>query len=293
MPKAKAIGNTFLKAEPIASTDLSDKEKIYVPEGHEFYIYRYAPDKNQHVFMELASPLPTLDRVTKIKNVYGYDPHIKIEGEPTGPSRSSSGLPLDTTKPIKLQVPYFQQNDNDTKVFGAGWRQCNTTANCMLADYLLQGALSKAAKQKGYREAESVFMRIVAKYGDTIDHTAQTKALKEIGINSYFSRSLSSKDVMLSLSYGIPVVVGFAYKSSGHICVIVGHDPVKRRFLVHDPYGIRYGASDSYDINAWAAFDPYSYSTMQRIFWDMGHEAGWGRIVTSVNGKPTGLPTGL
>jgi hypothetical protein len=291
MPKAKALGSTFLKSEPIASTDLSNKEKIFVPEGHEFYIYRYAPDRNQHVFMELASPLPTMDGVTKIQHVYGYDPHIEIEGEPQGPE--GNGLPLDTTKLIKLQVPYFRQNDNDAKVFGAGWRQCNTTSNCMLADYLLQGALTKAAKNKGYREPESVFMRIVAKYGDTINHEAQTKALKEIGINSYFSRSISSKDVMLSLSYGIPVVAGFAFKNSGHICVIVGHDPVKRIFLVHDPYGIRYGASDAYEVNAWAAFDPYSYSTMQRLFWDMGNEAGWGRIVTSVNGQPTALPSGL
>ena len=293
MPKAKALGSTFLKTEPISSTDLSDKEKIFVPEGHEFFIYRYAPDRNQHVFMELASPLATMDGNTKIQKVYGYDPHIEIEGEPTESAGGKDGLPLDTTKPIKLQVPYFRQNDNDSKVFGAGWRQCNTTSNCMLADYLLQGALTKAAKDKGYREPESVFMRIVAKYGDTIDHGAQTKALKEIGINSYFSYSISSKDVMLSLSYGIPVVVGFAYKSSGHICVIVGHDPAKRVFLVHDPYGIRYGASDSYEINAWGAFDSYSYGTMQRIFWDMGHQAGWGRIVTSVNGQATALPTGL
>jgi len=32
---------------------------------------------------------------------------------------------------------------------------------------------------------------------------------------------------------------------------------------------------------------------MQKIFWDLGHEAGWGRIVTSVKGQPTGLPVGL
>ena len=57
MPKAKALGNTFLKAAPLPSSDLRDKEKIYVPEGHEFYIYRYAPDRNQHVFTELANSM--------------------------------------------------------------------------------------------------------------------------------------------------------------------------------------------------------------------------------------------
>ncbi|MDB9525594.1 C39 family peptidase [Oscillatoria sp. CS-180] len=296
MPKASALGNTFLKSQPIASQDLRNNEKIYVPKGHEFYITRWAPHRNQHVFMELASPLTTRDGVTRIQKVYGYDPHIKIEGEPDKSTGGGTRVgKLDTTKLIKLNVPYFQQMNNDPTIarIGAGWRQCNTTSNCMLADYLLQGKLSQAAKQKGYPEPESVYMRIVAKYGDTVDHNAQTAALKEIGIDSYFSRSLSSQDVMLSLSYGIPVVVGFAYKVSGHICIIVGHDPVRRVYLVHDPYGIRYGSSDSYDVNAWAAFDPYSYGTMQRIYWDMGGEAGWGRIVTRVNGQPTGLPTKL
>lgn len=294
MPKASALGNTFLKSEPISSQDLSNREKIYVSKGHEFYIYRWAPDRNQHIYMELASPLTTMDGVTRIQKVYGYDPHIKIEGEPDKPAGGTGGQ-LDTTKLIKLNVPYFQQMNNDPTVvnMGGGWRQCNTTSNCMLADYLLQGKLSQAAKQKGYPEPESVFMRIVAKYGDTTNHDAQTAALKEIGINSYFSRSISSKDVMLSLSYGIPVVCGFAYRSSGHICVIVGHDPARRVFLVHDPYGIRYGSSDNYEVNAWGAFDPYSYSTMQRVYWDLGNEAGWGRVVTSVNGRATGLPTGL
>lgn len=289
MPKATALGNTYLKAKTLSSQDLKNSEKIYVPKGHEFYITRYAPASNQHVFMELASPLTTMDGVTRIQQVYGYDPHIKIAGEPDKPGQGQ----LDTTKLIKLNVPYYQQLDNDASVFGPGWRQCNTTSHTMLADYLLQGKLTQAAQQKGYAEPESVYMRIVAKYGDTTDHNAQTKALKELGINSYWSHSLSSKDVMLSLSYGIPVTAGFAYKSDGHICIIVGHDPFKRCFLVHDPYGIRYGASDSYDVGAWAAFDPFSYDTMQRIYWDLGNEAGWGRIVTSVGGKPTGLPTGL
>jgi hypothetical protein len=292
MPKATALGNTYLKAKPFASQDLKNSEKIYIPKDHVFYITRWAPDKNQHVFMELASPLTTMDGVTRIQQVYGYDPHIKIEGEPDKPAGGTGGQ-LDTTKLIKLNVPYFQQNNNDPTVFGPGWRQCNTTSNCMLADYLLQGKLTQAAKQKGYPEPESVYMRIVAKYGDTTDHDAQTKALKEIGINTYWSDSISSKDVMLSLSYGMPVVCGFAYKSSGHICIITGHDPFKKAYLVHDPYGIRYGTSDSYDVDAWAAYDPYTYDTMQRIYWDMGNEAGWGRIVTSVNGKPTALPTGL
>lgn len=292
MPKAIAEGNTYLKAKILGSQDLKNSEKIYVPKGHVFYVSRYAPAQNQHTFLELASPMTTMDGKTRLEEAYGYGPHLKIEGEPDKSLGGSAGK-LDSTKLIKLNVPYFMQLDNDPTVFGPGWRQCNTTSNTMLADYLLQGKLTQAAKAKGYPEPESLFMRVVAKYGDTTDHDAQTKALKELGIQSYFSYSLSPKDLMLSLSYGIPVVVGFAYKGSGHICCIAGHDPVKRCYLVHDPYGVRHGTSDSYDVGVPAAFDPYPYETMQQIYWDMGGEAGWGRIVTSVGGQSTSLPTGL
>jgi len=280
MPKAIAEADTFLKKSLVGSSDLANSEKIFLKKGHEFFVTEYSPDRNQHLLLTLASPVTTMDGKTKIQKVYAYDPHIKIEGE-------------DVNRLIKLPVKYACQLDNDEAIFGPGWRQCNTTSNTMLADYLLNGELSRMAQAQGFPEPESVYMRLVGKYGDTIDHDAQTWALKELGINSYFSYSLSAKDVLLSLKANVPVVVGFAYKGSGHICVIVGHDPDKKNWLIHDPYGTRHGASDSYDVGVGGQYDAYTYDVMQRIFWDGGGEAGWGRIVTSVKGKPTGLPSGL
>ena len=280
MPKAVAESATFLKAKLLGSEDLRDSEKIFLPEGHVFYVTSYTPDRNQHLLMELASPFTARDGQTKLQQVYGYDPHIKVEGE-------------DDNKIIKLPVKYRSQLDNDPSVFGPGWRQCNTTSNAMLADFLLDGALTQKALDTGYPEPESVFMRLVAKYGDTTSHAAQTQALQNLGIESYFSYTLSSKDLLMSLEKGIPVVVGFAYKKSGHICLVVGYDPQKRQWLVHDPYGTRHGSSNSYDVGVGGQYDRYSSDVMQQIFWDQGREAGWGRIVTSVKGKPTGLPTGL
>ncbi len=280
MPKAITEADTFLKKRVLGSSDLADSEKIFVPKGKEFYVTDFAPDRNQHLALQLASPIMAMDGKTPLQQVYAYDPHIKVEGE-------------EAKQVIKLPVPYCSQLNNDPSIFGPGWRQCNTTSNTMLAEYLLKGELSQKAKAQGFPEPESVYMRIVRKYGDTIDHGAQTKALKELGIESYFSYTLSGKDLMLSLRSGIPVVVGFAYKGSGHICVIVGHDPVRKQWLVHDPYGTRHGASDSYDVGVGGSYDSYAYDVMQRIFWDQGSEAGWGRVVTSVRGKPTGLPTGL
>jgi hypothetical protein len=213
--------------------------------------------------------------------VYIYEPHFKIDGI------RKDGL-------IKLPVKYRRQTDNEAySIFGPGWRQCNLTSNTMMADYLLDGELSRKAAEQGMREPESAYMRILERHGDTTDHDAQTRALSQLGIESYFSRSLSPEDLLNSLRKGIPVVVGFAYKSSGHICLLVGHDPEKKAWLVHDPYGTRHGYSDSYDIGVGGEYDAYSYGTMQQVFWDMGREAGWGRIVTSVKGKPTGLPPGI
>ncbi|MBD2177451.1 C39 family peptidase [Pseudanabaena sp. FACHB-1998] len=280
MPKAIAEADTFLKKKLLGSTDLADSEKIFIKKGQTFFVTEYGPDRNQHLSMTLASPLPAKDGKTMLQKVYAYDPHVKIEGE-------------DLNRLIKLPVKYCCQLDNDEAVFGPGWRQCNTTSNTMLADFLLGGELTRQAQAQGFPEPESVYMRIVGKYGDTTDHDAQTWALKEIGIDSYFSYSLSANDLLLSLKANIPVVVGFAYKGSGHICIIVGHDPDKKVWLVHDPYGTRHGADDSYDVGVGGQYDPYDYSVMQQIFWDSGGEAGWGRIVTSVKGKPTGLPSGL
>ncbi|MDX2254055.1 MAG: C39 family peptidase [Pseudanabaenaceae cyanobacterium bins.39] len=280
MPKAIAEADTFLKKKLLGSTDLADSEKILIKKGQEFFFTEYDPDRNQHLLLNLASPLTTMDKQTRLQKVYAYEPHLKLEG-------------VDLNPVIKLPVKYCSQLDNDQAIFGPGWRQCNTTSNTMMADFVLNGELTRMAQAQGFPEPESVYMRLVGKYGDTTDHDAQTWALKELGIESYFSYSLSAKDVLLSLKAKIPVVVGFAYKGSGHICVIVGHDPVKKSWLIHDPYGTRHGASDSYDVGVGGAYDPYTYDVMQQIFWDGGGEAGWGRIVTSIKGKPTGLPSGL
>ena len=280
MPKVIVQADTFLKKKLLGVTDLADSEKIFIKKDQAFYVTEYSPDRNQHLLLTLASPLFAKDGKSQLQKVYAYEPHIKIDGD-------------NLNKLIKLPVKYASQLDNDEVIFGPGWRQCNTTSNTMLADYLLGGELTEKAQAQGFPEPESVYMRIVVKYGDTTDHDAQTWALKELGIESYFSYSLSAKDLLLSLKVNIPVVVGFAYKGSGHICIVVGHDPTNKVWLVHDPYGTRHGSSDSYDVGVGGQYDSYSYDVMQQVFWDSGGESGWGRIVTSIKGKPTGLPSGL
>ncbi len=189
---------------------------------------------------------------------------------------------------IKLNVPYFRQIDNDTDLFGPGWRQCNTTSNAMLADFLLKGELTRKAREQGDREPEGYYDNFVAKYGDTTNNDAQTKGLRDLGIESeWVIWKLTQDDIRRSLSKDIPMVIGVEYKSSGHIVIVVGEDEERGGFLIHDPYGIRHGSSYQYSIGADGSFDLYSYGTLKRIF--NPDNDGWGRIVTSVRGTPTGL----
>lgn len=279
--RVTAVTASFLKKQVMGSQDLTEAEKVFVPAGSVIAISAWVPDRSQHFKLQLRSPVTCQDGVTTMTEVFIYEPHFRIDGV------QKNGL-------IKLPVRYRRQTDNENySLFGPGWRQCNLTSNTMMADHLLGGELSRRASEQGLREPESAYMRVLERHGDTTDHDAQTRALSELGIESYFSRRLSPEDLLNSLGKGIPVVVGFAYKSSGHICLLVGHDPARKAWLVHDPYGTRHGYSDSYDIGVGGEYDAYSYGTMQQVFWDMGREAGWGRIVTGVKGKPTGLPSGL
>ena len=169
MPKVIIKADTFLKKRVLGAADLADAEKIFVPKGSDFTVTEVAPDLNQHVFLKLASPLTAKDGATKLQTVYAYEPHIQIEGN-------------DAPQIIKLNVLYASQLGNEEIVRDGqvwyDWRQCNTTSNTMLANYLLKGELTNKAKELKLSEPESVYMRVVAKYGDTTDHDAQQKRSK-------------------------------------------------------------------------------------------------------------------
>ena len=272
--------DTFFKRQSIGSQDLDASEKVLVHPGSRFPVRSITPSLNQHIKLQLVEPLLAADGLTSLSTVFAYQPHVVVEGEPSA---------------IKLSVPYRGQIDNDWHpTFRDGYRQCNLTSCAMLADFLLGGELTRQAAEKQENEPESVYQDVLARYGDTTDHNAQTHALEELGIKSYYAQQrLSADELLLSLAHGIPVVIGVKYKSGGHIVLLVGHDPSRRLWLVHDPFGTRHGSSDSYDIGVGGAYDEYSYGTFDHIFWDRGAGTGDGRIVTSVKGRSTGLPAGM
>lgn len=274
---------TPFKLKPVSSAELPGNEKLYVPRGRDLELLDHSYERNQHRWLKLADPLVFSDG-TSHDEVYVYDPHVFVKGE--------------LYEPIMLEVPYYSQNDNAQQFHGPGWRQCNLTSHAMMLEYVTchgqGGELKRSSRAVGYKQPESAYGRELARFGDTINHDAHTACLREVyDIESYFSRTLGMKDILMQLRRKIPVVLGVGFKRSGHIIVAVGADFERQLIFMHDPYGVRLGASDHYDTSLSGAFDAYSFATLDQIFWDYGPEDGWGRIVTSVKGVPTGMPKGL
>ena len=192
-----------------------------------------------------------------------------------------------------LNVDHFDQNDNDEDLFGAGWRQCCMTSNAMAANYILKKhgleSLSEAAKRLGYDEGESYYGRILNTYGDSADHSANTKALAELGLESYFSTSLGIDHAIASIDADMPMPAGFIYKKDGHIVCVTGYDQNTQELIVNDPYGIREDGQDFYRaIGGYSGKNDHYTFDLIRDVWANPTD-GWGRIFTKVNGKPTGL----
>lgn len=182
---------------------------------------------------------------------------------------------------VKLDVKYRHQLDNSTAYHGSVHRQCNLTANAMFGDAVRLSfgftGLDTLAQQSGYRQGEDYYGSLVKRYGDTIYHNAQTRALEDLRIGSRYA-GMPLQAIYRQLEAGYPVVTGVRYKNSGHIVCVVGYTD---KFLwVHDPYGIRAGSNNWYQkIGGYGAYDTYSYG-----LWEQVHD-GMGRYLNSFDGK--------
>lgn len=259
--------NTVLKKLITDSRSLKSEDKLIIPVGKAFEVKSIVPDRDQHALVTFKNPVQGWEKA------YIYQPHWT----------------LPTSSNILLTVPYFSQLDNDS---GEGGRECCGTSNAMMLNFLLAKARSASLSDRAVGkniEPETVYFDVLRKYGDTTDHTANTKALQEFGVESYWATDLSFEDLLKSLRSGIPLVMGLHYKSWGHIVCAIGYNFDRNTTIVHDPFGARAGDSDN-----WAATggdsgkaDIYSDRVLQSLW--CRNQDSWRRIVTSVLGVPTGL----
>jgi hypothetical protein len=211
-----------------------------------------------------------------------------------------------TADKVEIQsVPYYAQNDTSDD----GFRLCCAHSNAMLCAYLLGDRYQKLLTNQRYLDQpERLYIDRMRKLGDSTDHNVQTQTLKTFGIESYWSDQISPARLHESLLAtfvlpkrvstgdrvikGVPVVAGQKYKNSGHIVLIKGYKGTG--YIVNDPNGKRDGFTDYYfqkstNKDRAGENDLYSKTVMDAVFWDMGKEHGYGRIVLSVDGVATGL----
>jgi fermentation-respiration switch protein FrsA (DUF1100 family) len=295
MPTLKATQRTVIKAKPVASKALTPAEVLSVNESYELQATIIAGDRDQHDVVDLEAPILASDGKTSLSRIYIYRPHW---ASPAGIGQIFSGQSGILKLPVAWRTQIGNEEDDPDlgHWFGNGNRQCNLTSHAMLLGSIFGDAELEARAQKsGFNQPEGWYGEILNRYGDTTDHNAQTAALETLGIQSYWSTTLSVADALKQMEKGIGVVVGYAYKSSGHICMMAGYDREKREVLTHDPYGCRAGAEDYYiTIGEGGAYDPYSADVIAQIWLDpQTNESGWGRIITAIAGEPTGMDEGL
>jgi GH24 family phage-related lysozyme (muramidase) len=176
---------------------------------------------------------------------------------------------------IQLPVPYLSQNDSATS---QGQRMCFSSSCAMAAAFLKPAALG------GSRQLDDQYLGLVQQHGDTTDASAQVAALHSLGLQARFRSDGSIEQLIEQLQRGLPCPVGWLHKGpvsapsgGGHWSLVIGWDPAKRQFLMHDPNGeadLVNGGYVSTAIGSGAA-QRYSERNWGRRWMVEGDGSGW------------------
>lgn len=169
-----------------------------------------------------------------------------------------------------LDVPWYPQTDNFTQPN----RTCNSSCCAMFLEYFKPGTLDGP-------KGDDEYLRRVFSFGDTTDHSAQTKALKSFGLNSEFHYDLTFWELDRQLKEQKPVVIGVKHRGSlwrpsgGHMVVVIGKTP-DGDYVVNDPYG---SWNDRYTGPVTNGKETVYKTKDLRYRWLCdGPTSGWGRI---------------
>jgi predicted chitinase len=323
LPPAGAAGllqvrqNTEFKLSPQHSSFLPDNYKIWVGAGNSFGLMSYAQADNNHlqvaidrgigaenrnVWFVSASDVAIVGNIgsgaaNPVANPAAPAPTIAPTAAAPSPMMATSAAPapiLSASPPaptappappapassapasngaIQLPVPFFSQRDNMEQPY----RTCNTSSCAMVAKFL-------GANISG----DDDYFQYVIKYGDTTDHSAQTQALAELGIQSTWNTNLDFDDVDKSLASGLPAVIGILHHgpveapSGGHMIVAIGRT-AGGDYIINDPFG---NLLDGYASEDGAGLT-YSRRELTGRWTADGPKTGWGRLFYGNNPPST------
>lgn len=254
---AKVLRTTIAKQSTALAKTLAPQLKIELKPGtYEILKWEFAPNGHQKVTFK--------DKIAGYQTWLLWGDDVECETE---------------SKQIHLKVPYYSQRDNKEE----WWRTCSTSSHAMVLNFL---------KPKSVAADDDYFQKQVKPYGDSTDWTVHTQALKRFGIDSVYRQDLDFADLEKSLGLGYPVIIGVLHhgpvaapSGGGHIIVIVGMDKAKGAFYANDPWGVGFSYTNTKGENVEYPINP----SLDRRWLVDGPKSGWGRLVTAINGKPTGL----
>jgi len=184
-----------------------------------------------------------------------------------------------------LEVPqYYAQRDSSTK---HGNRMCFSSTCAMAVKFLKPDAL------KGVN-ADDDYLKAVLKVGDTVDSSAQIKALASYGIRGSFTQTATVEDIKREINEGFPVGVGFNHHgplnatTGGHWILIIGYND--SHIVCHDPYGeldVVNGGYPNPGIGGKSV--KYTWANWLKRWQPEGHGHGWMMTFRSIV-KPTSNP---
>jgi GH24 family phage-related lysozyme (muramidase) len=129
-------------------------------------------------------------------------------------------------------VPWYPQRDSAT---GQADRMCFSSSCAMLLGTIKPGTLKGA-------NGDDQYLRVVQRFGDTTDASAQIQALAHFGVTARFVQNADFQLLEQQIARGIPVPCGYIHRGpvnrptgSGHWLIVIGHTPT--RVVVNDPWG--------------------------------------------------------
>ena len=251
----RCVNNTFLKKEPIPSSELKINQRVPIKKDREYKGVEVLEKRAKHTKLLLPWGLGVW---------WAFDEHWY-------------GLTGTMKKPIEkaevfydgliLPVPYQSQRDN----YRDAGRTCFSSSCAMAAMYLRPGCIAN----------DNEYIKKVFAIGDTTEASVQIKALQDLGLKATFKQNGNIEDLKQRIDQGLPCPVGILHKGpanaptgGGHWICVIGYEEEKQRFVVHDPWGEIDNYSGTY-VSTNGERLRYSYNLFKRRWTVEGSNTGW------------------
>lgn len=251
---------TYLKKEPLPSSELDKNEKVAVPVGQGYDIVWQSKEADGHVKVSLAYGAG---------NWFVYAPHwsgLQQSAPAPNPAPSKPGSKV-------LNVPYYSQRDNKTQGKDDWTRTCFSSSCAMLAKFLKPNSIT----------GDDDYIAKRRKFGDSTDPNAQVACLRSLGIKARYVQNLNNKDLVKQIDRGVPVPVGILHHGpasaptgGGHWIIVIGYDDTG--FIVHDPFGEINHSNGTYMSTNGKSLH-YSYKLFDSRWTVYGPSDGWAIVV--------------